>query len=148
MLYAKPSGDSWKSMCPSISESTRIICGCSTKDTLNKSLNASAFTPSFLRRQEPKTLWAELRSFARTDSGSWTRTTSQPSDSPFTDVCQGTLKQGPKKGIPESGGAPGQNKSLNANALTPSFLRRQEPKTLWAEVPAFAGTTGRDRNDG
>ena len=35
------------------------------------------------------------------------------------------------------------NKSLNANAFTSSFLRRQEPKTLWIEVPAFAGTTGR-----
>ena len=33
------------------------------------------------------------------------------------------------------------NKSLNASAFTPSFLRRQEPKTLWTEVPACAGTT-------
>ena len=33
------------------------------------------------------------------------------------------------------------NKSLNASAFTPSFLRRQEPKTLWAVLPAFAGTT-------
>ena len=40
------------------------------------------------------------------------------------------------------------NKSLNASALTPSFLRRQEPKTLWTEVPAFAGTTGRDNHPG
>ena len=37
---------------------------------------------------------------------------------------------------------------LNASAFTPSFLRKQEPKTLWTEVPAFAGTTGRGRNDG
>ncbi len=26
------------------------------------------------------------------------------------------------------------------------FRRKQEPKTLWAEVPAFAGTTGRDKH--
>ena len=37
------------------------------------------------------------------------------------------------------------NKSLNARAFPPSFLRRQEPETLWTEVPAFAGTTGRDK---
>ena len=33
------------------------------------------------------------------------------------------------------------NKPLNASAFTPSFLRRQEPTTLWPEVPAFAGTS-------
>ena len=38
------------------------------------------------------------------------------------------------------------NKSLTPSAFTPSFLRRQEPKTLWTEVPAFAGTTGRDKH--
>ena len=36
-----------------------------------------------------------------------------------------------------------RNKSLNANACTPSFLRKQEPETLWTEVLACAGTTGR-----
>ena len=40
------------------------------------------------------------------------------------------------------------NKSLNANAFIPSFLRKQEPKTVWTEVPAFAGTTGRDKHPG
>ncbi len=40
------------------------------------------------------------------------------------------------------------NKSLNASAFTPSFLRKQEPKTLWTKVPAFAGTTGRDKHPG
>ncbi len=40
------------------------------------------------------------------------------------------------------------NKLLSARPLTPSFLRRQEPKTLWTEVPAFAGTTGRDKHPG
>ena len=40
------------------------------------------------------------------------------------------------------------NKSLNASAFTASFLRRQEPKTLWTVVPAKAGTTGRDKHPG
>ena len=40
------------------------------------------------------------------------------------------------------------NKSSNASAFTPSFLRKQEPKTLWKEVPAFAETTGRDKHPG
>ena len=40
------------------------------------------------------------------------------------------------------------NKSLNASAFTPSFLQRQEPETLWTEVPAFAGTTGQERREG
>ena len=35
------------------------------------------------------------------------------------------------------------NKLLNASAFPPSFLQKQEPKTLWAAVPAFLGTTGR-----
>ena len=35
------------------------------------------------------------------------------------------------------------NKSLTPSSFTRSFRRRQEPKTLWTEVPAFAGTTGR-----
>ena len=40
------------------------------------------------------------------------------------------------------------NKSLDASAFTPLFLRKQEPKTVWTEVPAFAGTTGRDKHPG
>ncbi len=39
-------------------------------------------------------------------------------------------------------------KSLNASAFTPSFLRKQEPETLWIEVPACAGRTGRDKHPG
>ena len=50
-----------------------------SRDTLNKSLTASAFTPSFLRkqedvypypsflrRQEPETFWIEVPAFAGT----------------------------------------------------------------------------------
>ena len=42
---------------------------------------------------------------------------------------------------PVSGGSGNCQKTL-----TPSFLRKQEPKTLWTEIPAFAGTTGRDKH--
>ena len=41
----------------------------------------------------------------------------------------------------------GVRKPLNESVLVlstpyPSFLRRQEPKMLWTEIPACAGTTG------
>ena len=72
----------------------------------------------------------------------------------------GPFHSGPAAVIPEKSvirGIPGLgqlwyrdtlNKSSNASAFTPSFLRKQEPKTLWKEVPAFAGTTGRDKHPG
>ena len=49
MLYAKPSGDSWKSMCPSISESTRIICGCSTRRINGRPAGRHPHLPTQLR---------------------------------------------------------------------------------------------------
>ena len=40
------------------------------------------------------------------------------------------------------------NNSLNAGAFTSSFLRKQEPRSTTFQVPAFAGTTGRDKHPG
>ena len=107
------------------------------EDNQNKSLNASAFPPSFLRRQEPETLWTEVPAFAGT-------TVAVPALRP----AQGGRGYGPLYQKTVNHWKPGDtlNKSLNASAFTLSFLLSQEPKTLWTEVPAFAGTTGRDKH--
>ena len=108
-------------------------------DTLNKSLNARAFPPSYLRRQEPETLWTEVPAFAGT-------TVAVPALRP----AQGGRGYGPIYQKIVNHWKPGDtlNESLNARAFPPSYLRRQEPETLWTEVPAFAGTTGRDKHPG
>ena len=107
------------------------------EDNQNKSLNASAFPPSFLRRQEPETLWTEVPAFAGT-------TVAVPALRP----AQGGRGYGPLYQKTVNHWKPGDtlNKSLNASAFTLSFLLSQEPKTLWTEVPDFAGTTGRDKH--